>query len=117
MAKRTNTEVLEALEKEVHKLQGEIKKLDSLDKDVKRIERTVEKISEKIDELKDELRAEVKDEYINNDKFEPVKLIVYGLVGLILVTVVSALLSLVVPNITQEKLNPIVSEIVETVAE
>ena len=43
-----------------------------------------------------EIKATLNSNYITRDQFEPVKKIVYGLVGLILVAVVGALLALVV---------------------
>lgn len=43
-----------------------------------------------------EIKSTLKSSYVTTDQFEPVKKIVYGLVGLILVAVVGALLALVV---------------------
>jgi hypothetical protein len=43
-----------------------------------------------------DIKANVQQGYVTKDEFEPIKKIVYGLVGLILVAVVGALLSLVV---------------------
>lgn len=44
----------------------------------------------------DDLNNKIDHNYVTKDQFEPVKRIVYGLVGLILVAVVGALLSLVI---------------------
>lgn len=44
----------------------------------------------------DDLTAKVDHNYVTKDQFEPVRKIVYGLVGLILVSVVGALMTLVV---------------------
>ena len=41
---------------------------------------------------------EIKDEYVNQKEFSPVKKIVYGAVGTILLTVLAALLALVISN-------------------
>jgi hypothetical protein len=43
-----------------------------------------------------DIKMNVQQGYVTKDEFEPIKRIVYGLVGLILVAVVGALLSLVV---------------------
>ena len=44
----------------------------------------------------DEIKAKLENDYVTQDQFDPVKKIVYGLVGLILVTVVGALLALAI---------------------
>jgi hypothetical protein len=43
-----------------------------------------------------EIKANLSSGYVTKDQFEPVKKIVYGLVGLILVAVVGALMGLIV---------------------
>lgn len=43
-----------------------------------------------------EIKDDMKDRYVTNERFEPVQKIVYGLVGLILIAVVTALLAIVV---------------------
>lgn len=43
-----------------------------------------------------EIKSTLKGSYVSKDEFEPVKKIVYGLVGLILVTVVGGLLGLII---------------------
>jgi tetrahydromethanopterin S-methyltransferase subunit B len=57
------------------------------------------KVEQKVDTLIDEMKG-VKDclekKYVRKDVFEPVKNIVYGFVGLILIAVAGALISLVV---------------------
>jgi len=53
--------------------------------DISYIKKSVEEISKKIGE-----------DFVTKDEFEPVKRIVYGLVGLILVAVVGAVLALVI---------------------
>ena len=49
-------------------------------------------ISSDVSEIKSTLRGS----YVSKDEFEPIKRIVYGLVGLILVTVCGAVLGLVI---------------------
>lgn len=43
-----------------------------------------------------EIKSTLKGSYVSKDEFEPIKKIVYGLVGLILVTVVGGLMGLVI---------------------
>lgn len=43
-----------------------------------------------------DIKSNVQQGYVTKDEFDPIKKIVYGLVGLILIAVVGALLSLVV---------------------
>ena len=49
-------------------------------------------IRDDVKEIKDNLRSS----YVSKDEFDPVKKIVYGLVGLILVAVMGAVLGLVI---------------------
>ena len=49
-------------------------------------------IRDDVKEIKDNLRSS----YVSKDEFDPVKKIVYGLVGLILVSVMGAVLGLVI---------------------
>lgn len=67
------------------KIQSDETQLALLQQDVAYIKTAVEKIDTK-----------VSSHYVSRDEFEPIKKIVYGLVGLILVAVVGALVSLVV---------------------
>jgi hypothetical protein len=60
-------------------------KLAVLANDMNYIRRTLDQVDNKIST-----------HYVSKEEFEPIKRIVYGLVGLILVAVVGALLSLVV---------------------
>lgn len=99
MTKHTPEELIADLQREVNKLSADISKvhskvgqLDAVHKEMNRLEKTIDKLQDKIETL----RAEIKKEYINVDKFEPVKLIVYGLAGLILAGVVAALLGIVI---------------------
>ena len=43
-----------------------------------------------------DLRGEVKDTYVTKDEFTPVKLITYGIVGIVLMAVGGAIISIVV---------------------
>jgi len=43
-----------------------------------------------------EIKEKLEKDYVTRDEFDPVKKIVYGMVGLVLVAVVSALIALVV---------------------
>lgn len=52
----------------------------------------MEYVQTKLDQIDNKLNAS----YVSKDEFEPIKRIVYGMVGLILVAVVGALVSLVV---------------------
>lgn len=81
---------------EVNKLHEKVGQIDSLNAAAGRLEKSVEKIQEKVDRIKDEMLKSVKDEYVNNDRFEPVKLIVFGIAALVFVVVFSALLGLVI---------------------
>ena len=53
---------------------------------------TLSNVEKDISELKKDLR----EQYVTRTEFEPVQRLVYGLVGLVLVAVVSALIGLVV---------------------
>ena len=107
MAKNSKTESLisaiAALQKEVDKISIEVQKIDVnekqlnyLEKNLERIERTVEKVVTQIENMKKDIHDEMRDTYVNNDKFEPVKIIVYGIAGVVLLTVLAALLGIVV---------------------
>jgi len=105
--KSTTTEHLvasiAALQKEVDKISSEIQKIDSngqqltyLEKNVERIEKNIEKIVAQLDAIKKEINDELKENYVNIDKFEPVKIIVFGIAGMVLIAVLAALLGIVV---------------------
>lgn len=49
-------------------------------------------------DLISEFRSEVAKKYVTKDEFDPVKMIAYGLVGIILVSVMGAFLVIVVRN-------------------
>lgn len=61
-----------------------------------------DKLAEKIAEMHSDVKymiqeiAEIKSKYVTRNMFEPIQKIVYGLVGLILTSVVVALIALVV---------------------
>lgn len=61
--------------------------------------KSLETIANDITYIKDdvkEIKDTLKGSYVTKDEFEPVKRIVYGLVGLILVSVVGAVMGLVI---------------------
>lgn len=60
--------------------------------DLKVIANDIKHISRDVEEIKTTLRGS----YVSKDEFEPIKRIVYGLVSLILVTVVGGLMGLVI---------------------
>ena len=67
-------------------------KNDSIGTRVAVIETTVRSIENSVDEIKKKLD----DNYVTQQEFEPIKKLVYGLVGLILTGVILALLGLVI---------------------
>ncbi len=56
------------------------------------LENKIDHMTSDIKEIKDALKGT----YVTQDQFAPVKTIVYGLVGIILVSVVGALLTLII---------------------
>lgn len=63
------------------------------------LSRSVDEIKETLLRFQTEVRGEVtsmKSQYVTQDQFTPVRNVVYGLVGLILTTVIGALVHLVV---------------------
>jgi hypothetical protein len=64
---------------------------DSQQTKIALIQKDVEYIKEKVDGVD----QKVSTHYVSREEFEPIKKIVYGLVGLILAAVVGALISLV----------------------
>lgn len=62
------------------------------DTELKVIANEMKHISKDVTEIKSTLRGS----YVSKDEFEPIKKIVYGLVSLILVTVVGGLMGLVI---------------------
>lgn len=67
-------------------------KTDSISTRVAVIETTVKNIEENVGDIKRKLD----DSYVTTQEFEPIKKLVYGLVGLILTAVVLALVGLVI---------------------
>lgn len=63
------------------------------------IQQDMQYVKEGMKDLKDgmdEVNKKLNDRYVSKEEFEPIKKVVYGLVGLILVAVVGAIISLVV---------------------
>ncbi len=66
------------------------------------IEEDVATIKTEIIHLKtgqDEIKELVSKQYVTQSEFNPVKLIVYGMVGIILVTVLTSIIALVMHNV------------------
>lgn len=59
------------------------------------VEATLEFIKRDIHEIKESMK-ELKKTYVTQDEFEPVKKIVYGLVALILTSVIGGLLAIII---------------------
>lgn len=65
------------------------------------IQKDVSYMKEKFDEVKEQISGmdgKLNSHYITKEEFEPVKKIVYGLVGVILLAVVGAIVSLVLTS-------------------
>lgn len=91
--------IIRELEKEIKVLSVELGKVIGFEKDIIRIEAALNSMIKKLEELKKEIMTEVNSkEYINKDKFEPIRILVYGLVGLILTAFVVALTGMVIPG-------------------
>lgn len=56
---------------------------------VKYIAKTVDRTEKSVDAL----RKEIQDNYVRNERFEPVKLLTFGTAGLILTAVIGAIVS------------------------
>lgn len=61
------------------------------------IGKDVEYIRRDIDEIKKEIKS-LKDDYVTQTEFKPIQRIVYGMVALILVSVLAAILALVIKS-------------------
>lgn len=68
---------------------------DDLKDLVSRIDERSKAIKDSIEYLKKEL-VSLEDRFVTQDQFEPVKQIVYGLVGIVLVSIATAVVALVV---------------------
>lgn len=74
-------------------------KLALIQKDVSFINEKIDDQNKKFDGVNDRLVSidnKLSSHYVSKDEFEPIKKVVYGLVGLILVAVVGAIVSLVI---------------------
>lgn len=102
----------------LEKLTGDQKssnlKIDGIKDDIKRVEKQIDKVSDSLDEFKEvsaddakairdnvkrdigKLYELIKKEFTNKAEFDPVKLIVYGLTGIILSVVAYTLASLLI---------------------
>ena len=61
-------------------------------RDIEYIKKEVDGVSKKVTDLDDK----VSKNYVSQEEFKPIKMLVYGLVGIILVAVIGALLKLVI---------------------
>ena len=68
--------------------------------DIAILQTNYKSMSDKIDNLQEivvngftELKSEIKDNYVSKESFYPIKTIVYGMVGIILIAVLSVLVS------------------------
>lgn len=73
-----------------------------------KIETTMKYVNEKLSNIEkkiDDIAIKQENEYLTKDEFEtkfaPVKTIVYGLVSIVLVTVLGAILSIVIINVSK----------------
>lgn len=71
--------------------------------DIAILQNNYKSMSEKIDNLQEivlegfkELKKELKDNYVSNDKFLPVKILTYGFAGILFTAVILALVSNVI---------------------
>ena len=71
--------------------------------DIAILQNNYKSMSDKIDDLQEivlesfkELKKELKDNYVSNDKFLPVKILTYGFAGILLTAVILALVSNVI---------------------
>lgn len=65
---------------------------DSSDTKIALIQQDISYMKDKLDNVDQKISTH----YVSRDEFEPIKRIVYGMVGLILIAVVGALVSLVI---------------------
>ena len=64
-------------------------------KEIKDIKKDVNDIKVELAKLPDKLLERLEEKYVSKDTFEPIRKLVYGLVGAILLGVVGAILALV----------------------
>lgn len=64
------------------------------DVDMAEVKSDVKYLVKEVDKINDKLEKE----YVTQDQFEPIKKIVYGVVGIMLVGVITALMTLVLRN-------------------
>lgn len=86
--------------------------IDNLKESVDKLEEKFDDLSKKVDINKDEIIKGVKEEFVKYVEFEPIKTLVYGLVGGVLVTVLLAVMVLVIaPSVQQKEQNSPVSSL------
>ena len=80
--------------------------IDNIKEKLDKVEEKVDALAAKIATNKDEIVAAVKAEFVKYVEFEPVKTLVFGLVGVVLITVLVAVLALVVVPSVQQGAHP-----------
>ena len=105
MAKKDNEEVI--LQQGINRLDDKLntlalaentntQKIASIVDDVAEIKGDIARIKSEVTKTKEYIYADVKKEFVTNHRFEPVKLICYGLAGGVFMTVLGAILGTVV---------------------
>ena len=69
-----------------------------MQRDIKAILKNQEDLNEKLDKHQEDIKDELKENYVRNERFEPVKLVVYGLVSLFLTGIIVAVINGVLNN-------------------
>lgn len=81
-------------------------KVDFIQRDVEEIKEQQNRIPERLEFLRGEIKSDMQTskqewmeeikKYVTNERFQPVQLIVYGMVGAILLVVLGAILALII---------------------
>lgn len=76
-------------------------RLIKVKKEDKSASKILSRVETEIEHLKDgqeEIKQMLADKYVTHDEFSPIKLIVYGMVGTILLSVLGAIIALVIKS-------------------
>ena len=94
---------LDSLEDDIRGLRYEVQAAVSVAADVASLKNKVEKCQNEItkeqitnNKIKNEIEASIKENYVSKEVYEPIKRIVYGGVGLVLIAVATALIAVVI---------------------
>lgn len=94
---------LKVIKKDIYELTSIPKGINRVERDVDNIstklDRTIESVDTKIEKLKFDLETSTEKRFVSNHEFQPIKLVVFGLVGMILVTVFKVLSTFIFPDI------------------